>query len=425
MATCAADGTPNIAYLSQVDYVDTQHVALSFQFFNKTRANVLVNARTKLIVGDPQSGATYRLDLEYLRTETEGALFERMKAKLAGIAAHTGMAGIFRLRGADVYRVHAIEQVGTSTLAPKPARSVLAALRNSSEQLRQCADLDALFDATLRALQREFDIDHAMLLLLERAAGRLYAVASHGYDNSGVGGEIPLGEGVIGIAAQAGTPIRIGHMTAEYGYGRAVRAAALQAGLDDLLATEIPLPGLPESRSQLAVPVFALGQLLGVLFVESTLDSRFGYDDEDALCALAAQLGLSMLQLQQQETADAAPAAPAAREPAGEPVEIRHYRENDSVFLSGEYLIKGVAGAIFRALVEDYIERGRRVFTNRELRLDPRIRLPELSDNLEARLILLARRLDERNACVRIEKCGRGQFHLRVDRPLRLSGAES
>jgi adenylate cyclase len=101
-------------------------------------------------------------------------------------------------------------------------------------------------------------------------------------------------------------------------------------------------------------------------------------------------------------------------------VVVRHYGENDSIFLDDDYLIKGVAGSIFWALVRDYAERGRVSFSNRELRLDRRIRLPDLSDNLEARLILLGRRLEERCACLRIAKTGRGRFELRVDRPLEL-----
>jgi len=35
IATCAADGTPNCAYLSQVEYVDPSHVALCVQFFTR------------------------------------------------------------------------------------------------------------------------------------------------------------------------------------------------------------------------------------------------------------------------------------------------------------------------------------------------------------------------------------------------------
>ena len=105
IATCSDDGTPNVAYLSQVEYVDGRHVALSFQFFNKTRQNILANASAELLVVHPVSAAMYRIRARYLRTESEGPLFERMKAKLAGIASHTGMAGVFKLRGADVYEV--------------------------------------------------------------------------------------------------------------------------------------------------------------------------------------------------------------------------------------------------------------------------------------------------------------------------------
>jgi adenylate cyclase len=149
---------------------------------------------------------------------------------------------------------------------------------------------------------------------------------------------------------------------------------------------------------------------------------RFTYDDEDALVALANQLAMAihMLQSSSDSADEAAPADTQGECPRGEPILVRHYPENDSVFLGDDYLIKGVAGSIFVALVTAAVEQGRSEFTNRELRLDPRIRLPDLSDNLEARLLLLARRLAERDVGIHIEKTGRGRFRLVSTRPLSL-----
>lgn len=420
IATRAADGTPNVAYLSQVQYVDSEHVALSYQFFNTTRRNILVSPYARVSVIEPHTAAQYRLSLQYLRTEDSGPLFENMKARLAGIASHTGMAGVFRLLGSDIYRVLDIEQVpGEPLPPPAPRRNLLAAVRACTQSLCSAADLDDLLARLLDGLGAQFDIDHAMVLMLDEAGRHLYTVASRGYRTSGVGSEIALGDGVIGVAARERTPIRIGHFTAEYSYGRAIRNSLEESGVTGI-DTEIPLPGLADSRSQLAVPILACQRLIGMLYVESAQDLRFSYDDEDALVALAGQLGAGIRLLQHSPEAhdDPVVADVQPRPLVGQPVLIRHYAENDSVFLDGDYLIKGVAGSIFWALVRDHVDRGQTRFSNRELRLDSRIRLPDLSDNLEARLILLARRLLERDAPVRIEKTGRGRFRLRVERPL-------
>jgi adenylate cyclase len=76
-------------------------------------------------------------------------------------------------------------------------------------------------------------------------------------------------------------------------------------------------------------------------------------------------------------------------------------------------------------LLRQHADGGRTDFTNREVRLDPTLELPELRDNFESRLILLKRRLDERDAPIRIEKTGRGRFRLVVDGPVRLEAVHA
>jgi adenylate cyclase len=421
LATCARDGTPNVTYVSQVHFVDRGHVALSFQFFNKTRDNILGNPNAAVYVIDPGTARRYMLTLRYLRTESSGPLFERMKANLAGIASHTGMSGVFKLQGADVYEVLQIDHLPSPELPlPPPRCNLLGALRRTANLLCTATDLRTLLEDVLTVLASDMAVTHSMVLLTDATHGRLYTVASRGYSVSGVGSEIPFGQGLIGIAAREGTPIRITHGTSEYTYSRALRKSAEDDGLAGLLETTIPLPGLAEPGSQLAAPMLVGGSTVGVLFVESPEDGRFHWDDEDALVAVAAQLGMTIATLQQAAEGgeDVGRAQSAAPRPRGTALEIRHYPIDDSVFVGNDYLIKGVAGAIFCTLVADFVEKGRTDFTNRELRLDPRIRLPDITDNLEARLILLVRRLAERGTDVRIEKTGRGRFRLAVERPL-------
>jgi len=119
MVTCSAEGIPNVTVISQVYYVDQGHVALSFQFFNKTIRNVRENPRAFVCVNDVAGLAPWILRLEFQRTETEGAIFDAMDMQIEAIASATGMSGIFKLRGADIYRVLSVERIA----APESAVS--------------------------------------------------------------------------------------------------------------------------------------------------------------------------------------------------------------------------------------------------------------------------------------------------------------
>lgn len=417
MATCAPDGTPNVVYISQVHYVDDGHVALSFQFFNKTRANVLANPYATVLLLDPRTAACWRLHLHYLRTETEGPLYESMKAQLAGIASHSGLEGVFRLLGSDVYEVERIEAVPGEPLPEPPARAgLLAAVRSCGERLARSSSLDEALNTVMTTLANQMGIEHAMILMMDEAAQRLYTVASGGYAKSGVGSELGVGQGVIGVAARERTPVRIVHMTHAAAYSQAMRTGLATGAVFD----EIPYPGLPHPHSQLAVPVMSANRVLGVLFVESPQDLRFNYEDEDALVAIAGHLG-AVVELMQQasESTEVGEPAPRPDRVEGQRIQVRYFPANHSVFVGEDYLIKGVAGAILWKLLKEQAQ-GRVEFTNRELRLDPALGLPDVGDNLEARLVLLRRRLEEFGADIRIEKTGRGRFRLMLARPVSL-----
>jgi predicted pyridoxine 5'-phosphate oxidase superfamily flavin-nucleotide-binding protein len=111
IATASADGVPNVTHLSRVDLVDDERVVLSNQFFSKTVRNLAENPFGCVVVIDPVTFDSYKLLVQYERTERRGPLFERLRRDVDAIAALTGMEGVFKLRSADVYRVLELERV--------------------------------------------------------------------------------------------------------------------------------------------------------------------------------------------------------------------------------------------------------------------------------------------------------------------------
>ncbi|HEY0788537.1 MAG TPA: GAF domain-containing protein [Thermoanaerobaculia bacterium] len=434
VATSDGKGTPNVTYVSQVFLIDDHHVALSCQFFNKTRQNLDENPYATVQVCHPATFEAYELRLRFDHSETSGPLFDSMSLRIQAIASHTGMEGVFRLIAADVFEVLELERVdilaeGEAEAEPgvslEGLRTELRGLQWISERIASASDLEQLLDAVLEALDAYFGFRHTMALLYDEPTRRLLTMASRGYGESGVGAEVPLGQGLIGTAAQQRRIFRITGLDAGLRYGRAIRREVLAKG--EGAPAEIPLPGLCDAQSALVMPLHAGPRLVGVLAAESRDPLGFGEWHEAYLEVIGNQIALGIDRMLQKaaEEVEAVPepripvraAAPAPGRPTRTFV---YFRNDDCVFVDGEYLIRNVPGRILWKLLGEWQREGRTSFTNRELRLDETLGLPKVKDNLESRLILLRRRLKEKCGDVQIVPTARGRFSLSIEAPIEL-----
>lgn len=432
IATCGRDGEPNVTYLSQVFYVDPRHVALSCQFFNKTKRNVEENPFATVLVYDPVSFDAWRLKLRYLRSETSGAMFDTMALRIQVIASHTGMAGVFKLISSDIYELLALEPVAGFLLPPDPVldstpsaqvsagpMTEIRGLQAVSERIARAKDLDGLLNGALLALDEMLGFAHSMVLLSDDCTRRLIAIASRGYGEQGIGAEVAEGEGTIGTVAANRRMVRLTGVGGHLRYGRAVRGRVEEEALHkSKLAPEIPLPGLADAQAQVALPLLAGERLVGVLAVESRDPLQFDEWDEAFLQIVANQIALGIDRMQaaddEPEPAAAPRAGAVAKSASPRSRTFTYYKSDDCVFVDGEYLVRNVPGRILWKLLARRRD-GQVEFTNRELRLDPSLGLPPIKDNLESRLILLRKRLVEKCQDVRLVPVRRGRFALELD----------
>ena len=414
IATVDDMGIPNVSYLSHVYYVDRDHVALSNQFFTKTAANVRSNRQATALVVDARTGEQYLLDLLFEEGLTDGPVFERMAAQLHVMSSQYGMESVMSLRSADFYRVSECRSVATPGMImpprPEPLPDRLPQAARLSTRIGDEADVDAMLDHALEGLETEFGFHHTMVLVADESADRLTTLASRGYDKIGVGSEVAFGAGSIGVAAAARRPIRLSEMSRNRRFAAAVQAEQTEH-------RSIPLPGLDQPMSQLAVPMIARGELRGVLFAESNSRFAFTREDEDAFALIAGQLAtaLRLVEIEGRKSNGTAVKknAGAQRTKSHKTIAVRYFAFDDSIFINDAYLIKGIPGRLLFHFLHAYVETGRLEFTNREIRLDSSLRLPGLKDNLETRLILLRRRLEERQSPIRLARPQRG--HIQID----------
>jgi hypothetical protein len=386
---------------------------------------------------DPLTMQAYRLRLKFIRSEKQGPLFDTMSARIEAIASATGMKGIFKLIAADVFDVLSFEEVEgflsddrprVEAEAPQLAghRSEVRGLQWVSERITHANDLESLLGAALEALEEYFQFSHTSVLLYDESSDRLTTLASRGYGETGIGAEVPIGQGLIGTAARDRQVLRFSMLDSDLAYGRAIRREAAS----DEKCPDIPLPGLRDARSVLVIPLTLGHRLVGVLSAESRDPMRFGEWHEAYLQIIGNQIALGIDRMIERSSVEneaetaAEPRLPqTARKKPTTPVTpgrrkkrtLTYYRKDEAIFVDGEYLIRNIPARILWKLLDESQRTGRTEFTNREVRLDESLGLPPVKDNFESRLILLRHRLQEKCPDVQIVPTGRGRFALQTE----------
>jgi GAF domain-containing protein len=394
MATCSPDGTPHISYVSQVQYLDRERVATSRQAFNRALAHLAFRPLSQAIIVRPGTGEQFRLDLRYLHTATEGEEFEAMRANLDAIASQTGMGPAFRLRGLDVHRVLRCTRVQRGSREPDRVETddPLVPLEQFARRLERRTSYEGATQEVIDALDDLFGFRYAVLMAAE---------------------EIEPGAGLIGTAASRRRVIVTANLTRARAMAAAVNSDDGPGG-----SPELALVGLAGAQSAAAVPLVVGKDLLGVLYLESAEPSAFGGPTEGLLRIIGAHAAAAL----------AARRAPGVQKPqsapaaSGEPpIELVYYQADDTVLCDSAYIVKGAPGRILWSMLKAHAASGRTDFSNRELRLDESLELPAGNDNLEARLLVLRRRLADMDCGVSLERVGRGRLELRLERPAELT----
>jgi len=373
-----------------------------------------------VMVVDGYSGQQHILDLVFERSETAGPIFDRVSIHLAVVSGEQGMGDVMKLRAVDIYRLMDCRLVPAANPLELPQRASvdqrnhLELTNRLTADLADASDVEQVFDLALEGMETLFGFAHAMVLLADTDRSQLTTIASRGYDRFGFGSEVAFGSGTIGMAAQARLPVRISDMSRGRRYVSAVKATSGFGSSDGL-----DLPAIASPVSQLAVPLLIQGRLVGVIFAESEKPFAFRHKDEEALVIIARQLALTIVLAEHQErgvgSVTAAIPAPLPATNARPTFSVRYYSRDGSIFVGDDYLIRGVPGRLLHHFLSDYLASGRRDFLNKEIRRDRSLLLPDFKDNLETRLILLRRRLEEKGGPIRLVRADRGRLRLDID----------
>ena len=157
-----------------------------------------------------------------------------------------------------------------------------------ASQISKTLNLDAIAKTMLISMEEYFGFKHSMILLLDSSESALKVIATHGYQEEGIGAQVKIGVGVIGMVAKKKKLMRMANLGAQKQYMQAIKQQ-IQPSKDTVVADEISLPGLKNAESQVAIPMLMEDELIGVFSVESDQVNIFDKSDELIIKILANQ----------------------------------------------------------------------------------------------------------------------------------------
>lgn len=110
ITTVSKENIPNLSYISQVHFIDDKHLAISWQFFNKTYRNIQDNPWFSVLVTSPTTFSMWKIDLNFIETLTEGDLFDEMDLALDAIASMYKAENVFKLKAVVIGKILSIQQ---------------------------------------------------------------------------------------------------------------------------------------------------------------------------------------------------------------------------------------------------------------------------------------------------------------------------
>jgi phosphoserine phosphatase RsbU/P len=165
-----------------------------------------------------------------------------------------------------------IENAQLYTRTTKQAR-ILLLLNEISRELTSILNLDELLRRIGELLRRLIDYQMFSILLIDSSGEKLQHRFSLRFnENVHMKGDIPLGRGLVGYAAESRHAVLVPDVSKDPRY----------------------IEGNPETRSELAVPLIYKDKVIGVLDLEHTKRGFFTEDHRRTMVTLAAQVAIAI-----------------------------------------------------------------------------------------------------------------------------------